>query len=206
MHHQFKQESLSKKNIGNEPFELFFRWVQDARKAGVSEFDAMVLSTSNGKGLLSSRIVYLRDWEDKKIHFYTNYESRKGQQLKNHSRVAINLFWKEIERQVRIEGIASKLSEEESEKYFKDRPRGSQIGAWASAQSQTIKCRSKLEEKFNDFDQQFTGKEIPKPEHWGGYSIEADYFEFWQGRDNRLHDRIEFQRIIDQWQITRLQP
>lgn len=167
----------------------------------------MNLATVNENGRPASRIVLLKGIEDNKFVFYTNHQSRKGKELDTNPACALTFFWPELERQVRIEGVASRTDEKRAEKYFQSRPRGSQLGAWASPQSTMISDRSLLEERVKKLEEKFKGQDIlPKPNQWGGYEIEPLMIEFWQGRPSRLHDRILYTKDDGVWKINRLAP
>lgn len=176
-------------NVPNSPFVLFKEWYKEAFDTNQVEPNAMHLSTVSAAGKPSSRILYLKDIKEDGFVFYTNYESQKGKEIAATSAVAALLFWPGLERQVRIEGSCKRISEADSDAYFASRPRSSKIGAWASKQSETIEDRNALEERTAHFDKKF-GEEVPRPPYWGGYIIESNYLEFWQGRKSRLHDRL----------------
>jgi pyridoxamine 5'-phosphate oxidase len=166
----------------------------------------MMLSTADVNGNPSARIVLLKEIDDSGFVFYTNYGSRKGKDLKENPKAALTFFWDELLRQIRIEGRIEKISKETSKKYFSSRPRESQIGAWVSAQSSVIPNREILENKFDELEEKFGNEEIPLPHFWGGYRVIPNYFEFWQGRENRLHDRICYKKENDEWKIFRIAP
>jgi pyridoxamine 5'-phosphate oxidase len=168
--------------------------------------NAMVLSTAGKSGRPSSRVVLMKEFSENGFVFFSNYLSRKGKEIELNPSVALLFFWEELERQVRIEGKVRKISGEASSEYFSTRPRLSRVAATVSKQSTELKDRSELEEKFNTFDNEYKNKEIPRPVDWGGYIVNPDYFEFWQGRENRLHDRIIYTRVTDGWKIGRLSP
>jgi pyridoxamine 5'-phosphate oxidase len=190
----YQQATLSETEVGDDPLLFFQKWFSEAEASGITEVNAMTLATANMWGLPSARIVLLKGLDEEGFIFYTNYESEKGRQIAEEESVALLFFWKELERQVRIEGVARKISAQESDKYFHSRPKGSQISAAASPQSQVIEGRTILEEKVKELEAQYADSEIPRPEHWGGYKIIPEKVEFWQGRNNRLHDRIVFYR------------
>lgn len=190
----YQLASLDEKETGDDPLLFFRKWFQQAEASGITEVNAMTLATANVWGLPSARIVLLKGLDEDGFVFYTNYESEKGRQIAEEQSVALLFFWKELERQVRIEGTARKVSAAESDTYFHSRPKGSQIGATASPQSQIIDSREELEEKVKALEQQYADTELPRPEHWGGYRVIPEKIEFWQGRHNRLHDRIVFFR------------
>jgi pyridoxamine 5'-phosphate oxidase len=200
-------EQFNEKHISKNPIRQFEIWMTLAVESKVNEPIAMNLSTVNDKGRPSSRIVYLKIFNEKGFVFYTNYLSRKGSELMSNSYAALNFFWPELEKQVRIEGKVTKVSKAISDAYFKSRPRASQIGAWASMQSTEISSREELEKKVENLTKKYEGKPIPRPGHWGGYCLVPDTMEFWQGRPNRLHDRIIYRRTkTNKWSISRISP
>ncbi len=188
----YTRDSLGEAEVGNDPVAFFRKWFQEAEVADVSEVNAMTLATADGSGKPSARIVLLKGLEEDSFVFFTNYDSSKGEQMAARPDVALLFFWKELERQVRIEGKVEKINAADSEAYFHSRPEGSQISALASPQSQVIPGREVLEDKVKQLEQQYASGEVPRPEHWGGYRVIPDRIEFWQGRHNRLHDRIVF--------------
>jgi pyridoxamine 5'-phosphate oxidase len=198
--------SLSENEVNKNPIHQFATWWDDAVDSKIEEVNAMTVATVNEHGYPSARIVLLKHFNENGFVFFTNYESRKGKSLLINPNASIVFFWKELERQVRIEGIVEKISEEESTTYFKSRPVESKIGAWASPQSEVIESRTFLENRFKDFEEQFLNLEIPKPPHWGGYIVKPSRIEFWQGRPGRLHDRIEYNKNNEDWSIERLAP
>jgi pyridoxamine 5'-phosphate oxidase len=198
--------TLSKDSVNKNPFEQFSLWYKMACDAGFIHPDAMALATADKNGKPSARIVLLKSFDENGFIFYTNYQSRKGNELTANPYAALLFYWDKIDKQVRIEGSIEKISGEESELYFHSRPRGSQIGASASPQSKVIKDREYLENQFSGLSKKYEGKEIPLPENWGGYLLKPYYFEFWQSRDNRLHDRIRYVRENGGWKTERLAP
>jgi pyridoxamine 5'-phosphate oxidase len=182
------------------------RWLDDAKAAGIPEHNAMCVATVDGQGRPSARIVLLRGLDERGLRFYTSYIGRKAGELADNPNVAAVFHWAAMQRQVRIEGRASKLSEDESDAYFASRPRGHQLSAWASEQSEPIESRDLLAERYEHFEQRFEGEEVPRPHSWGGFLIEPARFEFWQGRTNRMHDRLIFARGGVDWTVSRLQP
>lgn len=203
----YQRAQLSESEVTENPFDQFTLWFEQARNSEVSEPNAMTLATSIDNKP-SARIVLLKGFDERGFVFYTNYQSRKGAEMASNPNAALSFFWAELERQVRIEGIIEKVTAEESDSYFQSRPKGSRLGAWASPQSQTIADRSVLEKRGEELQTQYENEEyVPRPEHWGGYRLIANYIEFWQGRSNRLHDRILYQRDVEGiWQISRLAP
>lgn len=202
----YQKYELTESSIQKNPLMQLTKWLEEAVKEKVQEPTAMVLSTVDSVGNPESRVVLLKDLNAVGLVFYTNYESKKGWQIKTNKHVSVVFFWPELERQVRIKGIAEKISTEDSEAYFLSRPVDSQLGAWASPQSRVIESRNVLEENYRYYQEYFKSNKITKPPHWGGYLIRPEYFEFWQGRSNRLHDRLEFIHAKDSWQINRLAP
>lgn len=190
----YQMATLSETEVGDDPLLFFQKWFSQAQQAGITEVNAMTLATANMWGLPSARIVLLKGLDEEGFVFFTNYESEKGRQMAEEDSVALLFFWKELERQVRIEGVVRKVTAQESDDYFHSRPKGSQISAAASPQSQVIEGRTILEEKVKELEAQYADSEIPRPEHWGGYRVIPEKIEFWQGRNNRLHDRIVFYR------------
>ncbi len=199
-----RQSILDIENVSNDPLKQFKRWFKKYQESGVKDFNAMVLSTVY-KNKPSSRVVLLKGIDKGGFEFYTNYQSRKGKQIELNPYGCLNFFWPQLEQQVRIEGRVGKLSAVESNRYFSSRPQGSKIGAWVSPQSSEIKSRNELEENVKKYINHFQGK-IPRPENWGGYRVVPLYFEFWQCRNNRLHDRICYKWISNKWQLKRLAP
>jgi pyridoxamine 5'-phosphate oxidase len=202
----YQLKSLSEYEVDQNPFTQFSVWWNEAVQSEIDEVNAMALSTVTSVGKPSSRIVLLKGYDEQGFVFFTNYSSDKGQQLAQNNFAALLFFWKELERQVRIEGVVSKVSEEESDAYFNSRPLGSRLGAWASPQSQKISDREVLNKELTKFTEQFDQENIPRPAHWGGYRVRPNRIEFWQGRSNRLHDRILYEQDNDNWQISRLAP
>ena len=202
----YTKGGLEEHQIPDSPFTLFNEWFKQAGELGVLEPNAMVLSTVSADNKPSSRVVLLKGIDDAGFIFYSNYESRKGKELEHNPYVSILFFWPEAERQIRIEGKVSKISTESSKEYFVSRPRESQLGAWASAQSSIIQGRHSIEESYQQCLAQYEGKDIPLPDFWGGYIIHPSSFEFWQGRPSRLHDRMKYTKEQDSWLIVRLSP
>lgn len=204
---EYSQAALDAKSVSQDPISQFTKWFEEAATAKVPEPNAMNLATVNENGRPASRIVLLKGIENYKFVFYTNYQSRKGKELDQNPACALTFFWPALERQVRIEGAATRIDEKRSEKYFQSRPRGSQVGAWASPQSSVISDRSLLEERAKQIEAKYTGEEsLPKPNQWGGYEIDPLMIEFWQGRPSRLHDRILYTKDESGWKINRLAP
>lgn len=204
---EYSRATLDISNVLPDPVKQFEKWFDEAVQAGVTEPNAMHLATVNEQGKPSSRIVLLKGIEGSRFIFYTNYQSKKGKELETNPACALTFFWPDIERQVRIEGIAERVDQTTSDQYFQSRPRGSQIGAWASPQSSVIKDRTILEERASQIEKKFENdKVLPRPHQWGGYQIEPLLIEFWQGRASRLHDRIQFVKADGVWKLHRLAP
>lgn len=203
---EYSKSSLSKADVNKDPYVQFQNWLNDAIHAKLPEPSAMALSTTGKNMQPSSRMVLLKDIKDNGLLFYTNYESKKGMQIKENPYASLLFFWPELERQIRIEGRIEKTSEKISDEYYLSRPGKSRIGAWASPQSKEIESRKWLEEKHADYELEFIGNVPERPKHWGGYMLIPYQFEFWQGRPKRLHDRIEYYRDNDEWRIRRLAP
>lgn len=199
--------NLVEAEVPSDPIQQFQTWLNEAIAANVTEPNAMTLATATTDGTPSARIVLLKGVDEQGFVFYTNYQSRKGQELTQNPKAALVFWWGDLERQVRVEGSIDLVSPEEADDYFHSRPVGSQLGAWASEQSQVIPNREVLEQRLQDLDAQYQNQQIPRPAHWGGYRLAPYRIEFWQGRPNRLHDRLVYQRHRDgQWSMTRLAP
>jgi pyridoxamine 5'-phosphate oxidase len=200
--------AFTKDSVDASPIRQFQTWCEEVRAQGVSEQDAisMTLVTAARDGQPSARVVLLKSFDELGFVFYTNYQSRKGKDLAENPRAGLLFYWSQLWRQVRIEGVVEKISAAESEEYFQSRPLGSKLGAWASNQSEVVDNRETLEARFAELEKRF-GAEVPRPEHWGGYRLMPNSVEFWQGRDNRLHDRLRYQLQEDGgWMIERLGP
>ncbi|RXF68875.1 pyridoxamine 5'-phosphate oxidase [Arcticibacter tournemirensis] len=204
---EYRSATLSEKEVAPDPINQFSKWFSEALASSLTEPNAMTLATATADGKPSARIMLLKGFEEKGFVFYTNYLSRKGQEITKNPVAALVFFWQELERQVRIEGILEKIDEKESEKYFHSRPRGSQIGAHASPQSREISGREVLQKNLQQLEEKYKeGVEIPKPPHWGGYIVKPTFVEFWQGGQGRLHDRIAYRLENNNWNIIRLAP
>jgi pyridoxamine 5'-phosphate oxidase len=204
---EYTKASLDTADVLKDPMLQFDKWFDEALQAKVMEPNAMNLATVNAQGRPTSRIVLLKGIDNQQFIFYTNYQSLKGRELENNPACALTFFWPELERQVRIEGTAERVSSEVSQIYFQSRPRNSQIGAWASPQSSIIENRRILEERVKQMEQKFSDKDIlPKPNQWGGYAVAPFLIEFWQGRPSRLHDRLQFTKVDGAWRVFRLAP
>lgn len=214
MHHNLKElrkeyslAALDELHTDSDPISQFKKWFHEAMEAQMPEPYAMTLSTVNKENRPSSRVVLLRDVNEEGFSFFTNYLSRKGHDIAVNPFASLNFFWHELERQVRIEGKIVTLNAADSDAYFASRPRGSQIGAWSSPQSQIIDSRQVLEKNVVQYTAQFDGKDVDRPPHWGGYCLIPDYLEFWQGRESRLHDRISYSLTTEgSWTRSRLAP
>lgn len=203
---QAMAEGLDLESLDPDPVRQFERWYRETLSTRIPEPNAMSLATVDAEGQPSLRTVLLKLYDNQGFVFFTNYKSRKAEQIQGNPRVALLFPWVALARQVKILGRAERLSSAESFKYFSTRPRGSQIGAWSSPQSQVIRSRAILEEKVAEMKRKFATGEIPLPDFWGGFRIVPDSIEFWQGRDSRLHDRFRYVREGDDWQILRLAP
>jgi pyridoxamine 5'-phosphate oxidase len=198
--------TLDQRDVDRDPIRQFERWFADAAAARVPEPNAMTLSTATRDGVPSARIVLLKGVDANGFAFYTDYRSRKGAELAENPLAALTFLWKEIERQVRITGSVSRVSTHESEAYFRTRPPGSRLGAWASHQSAVLASREELEARVQDVAVRFPDGDVPLPPHWGGFRVAPDEIEFWQGRPDRLHDRLLYRRGENGWVISRLSP
>jgi len=202
---QYLFSTLDEHNVLQNPFDQFEIWLQQAIESDQAEPTAMILSTVDEYLQPHSRVVLLKGFMHDSFVFYTNYEGHKAQQMTQNNRVSLVFFWPTLERQVRVEGTVEKISEVLSTSYFKTRPIESQLSAWASPQSEQIHSNDFLEQQFQYYQQKF-GDEVPKPPHWGGYTVKPTSIEFWQGRPNRLHDRLLFSKESGEWKISRLAP
>lgn len=203
---EYTGQPLEEAQAPDEPLALFRHWFEEALRAELTEPNAMVLATVDTSGRPSARVVLLKDFNEAGFVFYTNYESRKGKELAQNPWAALVFWWAELMRQVRIEGRVEKVPAEESDAYFQTRPRESQLGAWASPQSQVVPDRATLEQRVAEWAQQFNERKIPRPPHWGGYRVVPEVIEFWQGRSGRLHDRLRYRRTTQGWVRERLAP
>ncbi len=202
----YQLKSLDETEVRPDAIDQFSIWWNEALKAEIDEVNAMTLCTIKPDGKPSARIVLLKGFDSSGFVFFTNYESDKGSQLSENPFASIVFFWKELERQVRIEGTCVKVAEEESDVYFSSRPLGSRIGAWVSPQSRPIANRAVLEQRMEEVQKKFNLCDIPRPPHWGGYRVLPESIEFWQGRSNRLHDRMLYTKKGSSWEINRLAP
>lgn len=203
----YRKSSLNEKEMEDNPFRQFKKWFTEALDCHIDEVNAMTLATASADGRVSARIVLLKDFDAEGFYFFTNYESKKGNQIKENPHGALVFFWKELERQVRIEGLIRESTTDKSSQYFNSRPEGSRLSAWASPQSKVIPDRSFLERELNVLTEKYKNEAIPKPDFWGGYILQPTLIEFWQGRSNRLHDRIQYLLSGEgKWVIERLAP
>jgi pyridoxamine 5'-phosphate oxidase len=209
MNHQEPEHEANiprEENFHPDPIVQFRRWFEEVEAAGIAEANAMVLATASPNAEPSARTVLLKEADERGFVFYTNYESRKGKELELNPRASLVFFWKELQRQVRVEGTVERLPREESALYFATRPRESQLGAWASFQSRVLADRRTLMDRYAEMERRFRGMEIPLPDHWGGFRLVPRQMEFWIGRSGRLHDRFRYTRTGDRWRIDRLYP
>jgi pyridoxamine 5'-phosphate oxidase len=210
--HSYDRDTLDESRAALDPFVQFRAWIGDALAADLREPSAMTLATVDADGNPSARIVLLRGWDERGFTFFTNYVSAKGRDIERHPVAALVFFWDKLERQVRITGSVEKLAPDESDAYFALRPRGSRLSAWASPQSQTVPDRGTLDERIADAERRFEGVDVARPPHWGGYRVKPVRFEFWQGRPNRVHDRLAYTKRADapkaasEWKRVRLGP
>ncbi|BAY36781.1 pyridoxal 5'-phosphate synthase [Nostoc sp. NIES-2111] len=199
-------EGLSKTEVDPNPFIQFKKWFEQALAAQLPEPNAMTIATTTPDGKPSARMVLLKDFDERGFVFFTNYNSRKGQELAANPQAALVFWWAELERQVRILGRVEKVSESESDYYFESRPAKSRLGAWASNQSEIIPTREVLEQRMQELQSKYENQEIPRPQHWGGLRVIPTEIEFWQGRSSRLHDRLLYTYVDGSWKIQRLSP
>lgn len=202
----YKLHSLDESSAAKDPFEQFTQWWDEAIKSAIDEVNAMTLATATAEGVPSARIVLLKGYDTNGFIFFTNYNSDKGKDIADNPRAALLFFWKELERQVRIEGTVEKLDARSSDEYFASRPAASRIGALASPQSEKIESRDVLEKKYTELELQYANGSVSRPAHWGGYIVKPASFEFWQGRPSRLHDRLLYTKQDESWGINRLAP
>lgn len=203
---KYESLSLEEDKVDQNPFKQFQIWFEEATAADFIEPNAMNIATVSLKGEISSRMVLLKTFDEKGFVFFTNYNSSKAQDLFATKTAALNIWWDKLFRQVRIQGQVQKISQDESKEYFHSRPRGSQLGAIASSQSDVIDSYKILEDEYKRLEQQYNDKDVPYPDYWGGFCVVPNLFEFWQGRPNRLHDRLRYKKTTSNWKIERLSP
>lgn len=203
---EYTLNGLDKSDVLANPITQFQQWFDAALTAGVHEPNAMHLATLGPGGQPSGRIVLVKGVDERGFSFYTNYESQKGTELISHPKASLTFFWPELERQIRLEGVVEQVSSDESDAYFNSRPRGSQIGAWVSHQSDVIVDRDVLTNRQHELETAFADQPVPRPPHWGGFRLLPNIIEFWQGRPSRLHDRIRYRKDSEAWVIERLAP
>ena len=198
--------ALLESDLEKSPFRQFGRWFEEARQRETMPDGAMTVSTCGSDGIVSSRTALLKGFDEHGFVFYTNYNSRKGTQISENPRLSLCFYWPTLDEQIRIEGTVTRLPADESDAYFNARPRGSQLGAWASEQSTVLPSRETLEAKYRAIEERFTDRPVPRPPFWGGFRLAPTAIEFWYGRPDRLHDRVLYTRAADGWQIARLYP
>jgi pyridoxamine 5'-phosphate oxidase len=203
---EYARARLDERDVDPDPLVQFRKWFDDARRAQLPEPNAMTLATATPGGVPSARMVLLKAADERGFTFFTDYRSRKGQELAANPHAALVFFWGELERQVRITGTVTRVSREETEAYFRTRPRESRLGAWSSHQSTVLAGREALEARLREVSARHPGDEVPTPPYWGGYLLRPDALEFWQGRESRLHDRVRYHREAGGWRIERLSP
>lgn len=206
MRQNYSQSELTESTVSADPFEQFAHWMNDAIAAGLKEPNAMTLATVSPAGIPSTRVVLLKGFDTEGFLFFTNYESRKGRDLEQNPNANLHFFWLELERQINIGGVAECIAAEGSDQYFSSRPFESRIGAWASHQSEQLDGRAELEARVAELSAKYADGNVPRPPYWGGYRVRPNRFEFWQGRESRLHDRICYEISDASWQISRLSP
>ena len=204
---EYTHAGLKESDADANPIEQFRTWFDEVLTSNLHEPNAMILATATLDGRPSARVVLLKGFDERGFVFYTNYEGRKGQELETNPHCALLFYWGELERQVRVEGRVRRVPDKESDAYFAGRPRSSQLGAWASEQSRPVGDRGALEHRLRDLEAEYEGRDVPRPPFWGGYRVEPETIEFWQGRENRVHDRLVYRRSEDGgWRRGRLQP
>lgn len=203
---EYERHTLSENDVLGNPSDQLKIWWDEAIRQNIPIWDAVHLSTVDENRRPDARIVLLKSFDEQGLVFYTNYQSTKAKQLAKNNCACLLIFWPQLERQIRIRGSVEKTSREESQDYFATRPKGAKIGAWASPQSTIIKDRDELEKAYAELEHRFSNSDVPCPDHWGGFRLKPDYFEFWQGRQNRLHDRLSYSKTENSWAIKRLAP
>lgn len=206
MRHEYISRPFNEDRVAGDPITQFRQWFDQAVESEQPDPEAMTLSTATPDGRVTARIVLLKGCDDRGFVFFTNYESRKSREIMSNPRAALTFYWHALHRQVRIEGIVERVSVEESEAYFQTRPRGSQIGAWASPQSEEIATREELERRVAEIEERFRDRPVSCPPFWGGFRVRPERIEFWQGRESRLHDRILYSLRDGHWRVSRLAP
>jgi pyridoxamine 5'-phosphate oxidase len=207
LRNDYQSVGLARADLPGQPVELWRQWLADAERAGIAEINAMIVSTVDADGTPSSRTVLCKAADENGFVFFTNYTSRKGRALAADARISLLFAWHPLSRQVIVSGVAAPVSRSESEAYFATRPRGSQLGAWASEQSAVVGDRAELERQFAAVETEYAGRDVPCPPHWGGYLVRASTIEFWQGRHDRLHDRLRYRATEgEDWLVERLSP
>jgi pyridoxamine 5'-phosphate oxidase len=206
LRHDFSKQTLDESDVNKSPFLQFEKWFKEAVDAHVNEPNAMTVATASTSGMPAARILLLRNFNENGFVFYSNYVSRKGEEIAANPQCALLFFWPELERQVRIEGILEKQTAEESDIYFNTRPRTSKLGAWTSPQSKVVANRKALDDAYEEMSKQYPTDNVPRPPHWGGYVLKPSSIEFWQGRPSRMHDRILYTAVNSNWKIERLAP
>ncbi|MGZ3498519.1 MAG: pyridoxamine 5'-phosphate oxidase [Vulcanimicrobiaceae bacterium] len=204
--HTYARGELLETSASSDPIGQLQTWLNDAIAAELIEPNAMCIATADAQARPSARIVLLRGLGARGLIFFTSYFSRKGRELSDNPYASAVFYWPQLERQVRVEGSVEQVSDDESDAYFATRPRGHRLSAWASEQSETVESRDLLDQRLRDYDERFEGEDVPRPHSWGGYLLRPDRFEFWQGRPNRMHDRLEYVRERNVWTLRRLQP
>lgn len=203
----YEKGELSEDSVDANPLQQFRTWFYETKESGgIDEVNAMTLATIDTEGFPRGRVVLLKKYDEYGFYFYTNYHSEKGKSIEENNKVSLSFFWPNMERQIIIKGLAEKTSEKDATNYFDSRPKGSQLGALISDQSSIVANREVLEKRLKELENEYDNKEVPKPTHWGGYIVAPILFEFWQGRPNRLHDRIQYTLVDNDWIIQRLQP
>lgn len=203
----YAKRTLLEGDMAAHPMDQFASWLEEAGKSAEADYTAFTIATHGKSGFPQARIVLLKDFDHRGLTFFTNYESDKGREISVNPKIGANFYWSGLERQIRIHGNVSKVTEEESEAYFRSRPRASQIGAWASKQSSVLHSREQLEEVYKELTSKYEGVDVPRPDFWGGYRISPVYMEFWQGRSSRLHDRLAYElQEGNEWVLKRLSP
>jgi len=206
MRREYDSGALQEQEMAADPMEMFARWLEEAIAAGIDEPNAMTLATATPEGKPSARVVLLKEMTRNGFTFFTNYRSRKGEELRTNPRAALLFDWHEMARQVRIEGAVEQLPPDESDAYYLSRPENARIGAWTSPQSRVVADRGELDALQREVEQRFAQEPLPRPDHWGGYLVRPERIEFWQGRPNRMHDRLVYEKNEEEWSLQRLAP